>query len=61
MATTRNYEDRPTVNETEYYEMKFIADKFGIDVWQVYKVKHDIKSNRRKDIYKAILNNQVTR
>lgn len=38
----------------KYETVSYVAKKFGIDEWEVYKLKAELKTNNRKIIYDAI-------
>lgn len=38
----------------KYSDVKYVADKFDIEVWEVYKVRSDLKTNIRARVYSEI-------
>ena len=47
--------DKKTISN-QFNEMNHVAKKFDIEVWRVYKVKADLKTNNRLMIYNELSN-----
>ena len=48
--------DQKKVISNEFYETKYVADKYAIPVWKVYFLKHTLGTNDRAQIVAAIQN-----
>lgn len=57
MATTKKFQEPKAEKKLvsdQYHEVKYVADKFNVPAWVVYRVKFDMKTNERKLIEQAL-------
>lgn len=48
--------DKDTIATTDYHEVKYVADKFGIPEWRVMMAMWHLDTNKRSEVYKWLEN-----